>query len=67
MSLPEPPPPAEEPYARDEMSSMRREALRLARVLPTGPERNQHRQVAKSLRSLLRNESWLKTRTIDGQ
>ena len=67
MSLPEPPHLAEQPYTRDELLSMRREALCLAKVIPPGPERNQHRQVAISLRSLLRNASWLKTHTIDGQ
>jgi len=37
----------------------RRDVLRLARSLPRGPKRNQLRQTAASLRTLLRNKGWL--------
>jgi hypothetical protein len=40
---------------------MRRAALRMARSLPTGSERNQQRQIAASLGRLLKNDHWLLT------
>jgi hypothetical protein len=45
---------------------MRRETLLDARTCPPGPQRNQHRQTALSLRSLFRNKHWLDTYTIEG-
>ena len=45
---------------------MRRKVLRYARTLPPGGERNQHRKVALSLRSLFRNKAWLESHTLDG-
>jgi hypothetical protein len=53
-------------YAIDELRVMRRERLLYARMYPPGPQRNQHRQAALSLRSLLKNENWLDTYTIEG-
>lgn len=53
-------------YAIDELRVMRREMLLYARMYPPGPQRNQHRQTALSLRSLLKNKKWLDTYTIDG-
>ena len=46
----------------------RRDILRFARSLPRGPKRNQLRQTAASLRTLLRNKGWLDvhSRTADG-
>ena len=44
----------------------RRNVLRYARTFPPGAERNQHRQIALSLRRLFRNEIWLKAHTLDG-
>ena len=38
---------------------------RYARSPPPGPERNQHRQIASSLRRLSRNKVWLAGRTVD--
>ena len=45
----------------------RRNALRIARSLPIGPERNQQRQVAISLGRLMRDDDWLEehVRLID--
>jgi hypothetical protein len=45
---------------------MRRSVLRYARTFPPGPERNQHRQIALSLRRLFRNKTWLQSHTRDG-
>jgi hypothetical protein len=53
-------------YAIDELRVMRREMLLDARMHPPGPQRNQHRQIALSLRSLFRNKRWLDTYTIEG-
>ena len=53
-------------YAIDELRVMRREMLLDARMFPPGPQRNQHRQIALSLRSLFRNKRWLDTYTIEG-
>jgi hypothetical protein len=35
-------------------------------MYPAGPQRNQHRQTALSLRRLFRNKDWLDTYTIEG-
>ena len=44
----------------------RRKVLQYARTFPPGAERNQHRQIARSLRRLFRNGTWRKARTLDG-
>jgi hypothetical protein len=46
-------------YTAAELTEVRRYTLRFARSFPPGPERNFHRQVAKSLRALFTNEAWL--------
>jgi hypothetical protein len=46
-------------YSQAELLEHRRNILRYARSFPPGPERNQHRQVALSLRALFRNREWL--------
>jgi hypothetical protein len=51
-------------YAFDELRVMRRKMLLYARL--PGPQRYQHRQIALSLGSLLKNEEWLNTHTIEG-
>ena len=53
-------------YATDELRVLRRETLLYARMFPPGPLRNQHRQIALSLRSLVKNKDWLDTYTIEG-
>jgi hypothetical protein len=53
-------------YTKVELIEQRRNILRYARSFPPGPERNQHRQIALSLRSLFKNKMWLATHTIDG-
>jgi hypothetical protein len=44
---------------------MRRNVLRYARTFPPGGERNQHLQIALSLRALFRNKTWLESHTLD--
>jgi hypothetical protein len=45
---------------------MRRKVLRYAGTFPPGGKRDQHRQIALSLRSLFRNKTWLESHTLDG-
>jgi len=45
---------------------MRRNVLRYARTFPPGGERDQHRQIALSLRRLFRNKTWRESHTLDG-
>jgi len=46
-------------YSLEELAEQRRSALWSARNAPKGSERNQYRQIALSLRALLRNKKWL--------
>jgi hypothetical protein len=46
-------------YRFDDLVEKQRNILRYARTFPPGAERNQHRQVAVSLRMLFRNKIWL--------
>jgi hypothetical protein len=41
------------------MTGHRRDILRYALSFPPGPERNQHRQIALSLRVLFKRPEWL--------
>jgi hypothetical protein len=52
-------------YSQAELLEHRRNILRYARAFPPGPERNQHRQVALSLRALFRNREWLASHSLD--
>jgi hypothetical protein len=53
-------------YKLDELLELRRNMLRYARAFPQGSERNRHRQIADSLRSLFRGEKWLRAHTREG-
>jgi hypothetical protein len=53
-------------YSKAELIEHRRNILRYARVFPPGPERNQHRQIALSLRGLFKNQKWLDAHTLEG-
>jgi hypothetical protein len=53
-------------YRLDELKALRREILLYARSFPPGSERNQHRQIAMSLRRLFKNKKWLDANTLDG-
>jgi hypothetical protein len=46
-------------YTSQELHDLRRNVVRFARSFPPGSERNQHRQIALSLRALFRNSTWL--------
>ena len=50
-------------YSKAELAKVRRSTLLYARSIPPGPERNFHRQIALSLRSLFTNVAWLEART----
>jgi len=51
-------------YIMAELIEQRRNILRYARSFPPGPERNQHRQIALSLRTLFRNREWLEAHIL---
>jgi hypothetical protein len=51
-------------YSLDELKRLRRSMLLYARTFPPGSERNQHRQVAVSLRRLFKDAGWLAAHTI---
>jgi hypothetical protein len=53
-------------YSPDELMELRRNILGYARAFPRGNERNQHRQLAVSLRTLFGNQKWLRTHTLEG-
>ncbi|WP_445489701.1 hypothetical protein [Rhodopseudomonas sp. RCAM05734] len=46
-------------YSATELADLRRASILLARGLPVGADRNQHRQIAVSLRALFSSEKWL--------
>jgi hypothetical protein len=46
-------------YTQAELMECRRNILRYARLFPPGPQRDQHRRIALSLRTLFRNAKWL--------
>jgi hypothetical protein len=61
--------PEPEADTRREMAyfiELRRNVLRYARSFPPGAERDRHRQIARSLRQLFRNKTWLESHTLDG-
>jgi hypothetical protein len=53
-------------YSNAGLVEYRRNILRYARSFPPGSERNQHRQVALSLRALFKNKKWLDAHTVEG-
>jgi hypothetical protein len=58
-----------EPDSRRETACLveiRRSVLRQAQTFPPGGERNQHRQIALSLRGLFTNKASLESHTLDG-
>ena len=56
----------EQRHSIEEFIQIRRDMLRHARSLPPGPDRNQRRQIALSLRSLFKNKNWLNVHTWEG-
>jgi hypothetical protein len=53
-------------YSKTELMELRRRVLLYARSFPPGFDRNQHRQIARSLRSLFKNTKWLDAHTLQG-
>ena len=53
-------------YSKAELIELRRNILLYARSFPPGFERNQHRQIALSLRRLFHNTKWLDAHTLEG-
>jgi hypothetical protein len=53
-------------YTVEQLIELRRKTLRYARSFPPGEERDRHRQVAASLRTLFQNNGWLQAHTLDG-
>jgi hypothetical protein len=51
-------------YSKAELVEHRRNILRYARSFPPGAERNQHRQIAHSLRALFRDSEWLQAHVL---
>jgi hypothetical protein len=53
-------------YSPEELIELRRNTLRYARSFPPGDERNRHRQVAASLRTLFQGKGWFKAHARKG-
>jgi hypothetical protein len=53
-------------YTVEELIELRRKTLRYARSFPPGDERDRHRQVAASLRTLFQSDGWFKAHALDG-
>jgi hypothetical protein len=53
-------------HSKADIVEFRRNTLRYARQFPPGSERNQHRQIARSLRALLKDKDWLDAHTFEG-
>jgi hypothetical protein len=49
-----------------ELYELRRVIIRHSRSMPPGPARNEHRQIATSMRSLARDKEWLAAHIMDG-
>jgi hypothetical protein len=57
----------EQRHSIEEFIEVRRDMLRYARSSPPGPDRNQRRQIASSLRVLFKNKDWLDAHTWEGE
>jgi hypothetical protein len=53
-------------HSKAELVELRRNILLYARSFPPGFERNQHRQIALSLRRLFHDRNWLDAHTTEG-
>jgi hypothetical protein len=53
-------------YTMAELYELRRVIIRYSRSIPPGPVRNEHRQIASSMRSLSWDRRWLAVHTVDG-
>ena len=59
-------PVSEDLYNKAELLELRRTMLRFSRSIPAGPQRNQHLQIAISLRRLFKDKAWLDAHTVEG-
>ena len=48
-----------------ELYELRRVIIKHSRSMPPGPARNEHRQIATSMRSLFTDREWLAVHTVD--
>jgi hypothetical protein len=53
-------------YTMVELYELRRVIIKHSRSIPPGPVRNEHRQIATSMRSLSRDRKWVAVHTVDG-
>ena len=53
-------------YTKAELYELRRVIIRHSRSMPPGPARNEHRQLATSMRSLAVDTEWLAAHTVEG-
>jgi len=49
-----------------ELYELRRVIIKHSRSMPPGPARNEHRQIATSMRSLTRDKEWLAAHAVAG-
>jgi hypothetical protein len=53
-------------YTMGELYELRRVIIKHSRSIPPGPARNEHRQIAHSMRSLFKDKGWLAVHTVSG-
>jgi hypothetical protein len=51
-------------FTMAELSELRRIIIKHSRSIPPGPARNEHRQIAHSMRSLCKDKGWLAAHTV---
>jgi hypothetical protein len=51
-------------YTMAELYELRRVIIKRSRSMPPGPTRNEHRQLARSMRSLCKDKAWLAIHTV---
>ena len=52
-------------YTMAELYELRRVIIKHSRSIPPGPARNEHRQIATSMRSLSKDRDWLAVHTVE--
>jgi hypothetical protein len=53
-------------YTMAELSELRRVIIQHSRSIPPGPARNEHWQIASSMRFLFKDKAWLAVHTVRG-
>jgi hypothetical protein len=51
-------------FTMAELYELRRVIIKHSRSIPPGPARNEHRQIAHSMRSLFRDKAWQAVHTV---